>query len=158
MPPAGRAAGPADQIHDVSATAVSDRAGRVRRVHVTTIFTSRLTLAERGPDVTAQDKGDTAEHLAGIGRRLAAAVDYAAVDLDVGDDFSSWFQCNRPGAGAPPSALQGLRRSAHCPGQDQDRDPALSQALRRQQGPPMPVNSAAVIRASAFKHASILTP
>jgi hypothetical protein len=73
--------------------AAGDLDRRVRAVHVTTIFTSRLTLAERGPDVTVQDRADTAEQLAGIGRRLAADVEYAAVDLDVGDDFSSWFQC-----------------------------------------------------------------
>ena len=85
------------QIIDTRSTsclmATGDLDRRVRTVHVITIFTSRLSLAERGPDVTVQDKTDTAEQLAGIGRRLAADVEYAAVDLDVGEDFSSSFRC-----------------------------------------------------------------
>lgn len=47
--------------------AAGDLDRRVRTAHVTTLFTSRLTLAERGPDVTVQDQADTAELLAGIG-------------------------------------------------------------------------------------------
>jgi hypothetical protein len=67
--------------------------GRVRTVHASTICTSRLTLAERGPEVTDDDRIHNAEHLAALGRRICADVEYAAVDLDVGWDFTAWYQC-----------------------------------------------------------------
>lgn len=85
------------QIIDSRSTSCLLVAGNLRRhvrtVHVTTIFTNRLTLAERGPKVRSQDRVGAAEQLALLGRAVAADVEYAAVDLDVGDSFSSWFQC-----------------------------------------------------------------
>jgi len=85
------------QIIDTRSTSclmiAGDLGGRVRTVHMTAVFTSRLTLAERGPDVTGQDRVAAAEQLTAIGRALAADVEYAAVDLDVGYDFTAWFQC-----------------------------------------------------------------
>jgi lipoate-protein ligase B len=33
------------------------------------------------------------EHLAALGRRIRADVEYAGVDLNVGWDFSAWYQC-----------------------------------------------------------------
>jgi len=70
-----------------------DLAERVRTVHVTTVFTNRFTLAERGPALAPPDRVRTAEALAAIGRDIAADVEYAAVDLDVGDSFSASAQC-----------------------------------------------------------------
>jgi hypothetical protein len=64
---------------------------RVRTVHASTIHTSRLTLTERGPDVTDADHIRNAEDLAALGRHICADIEY--VDLDVGWDFNAWYQC-----------------------------------------------------------------
>ncbi|NLU75152.1 hypothetical protein HCC61_21185 [Streptomyces sp. HNM0575] len=84
-----------DSRSDGCLLVAGDLRRRVRTVHACAIFDSKLTLAERGPEFGSQDRVDTAEELAGIGRGLAGDVEYAAVDLDVGYDFNGDYQCGK---------------------------------------------------------------
>jgi hypothetical protein len=83
------------QIIDARASVMlvaGDMRRRVRTAHASTIFTSRLTLGERGPEVTDDDRVRGAEELAALGRRMSSDVEYAATDLDVGWLFSASYQ------------------------------------------------------------------
>jgi hypothetical protein len=66
-----------------------DLGRRVRTAHLTTIFSNRLDLVERGPGGTDADQLRAAEELAELGRGIAGDVEYAAADLDVAEHFES---------------------------------------------------------------------
>jgi hypothetical protein len=84
-----------DTRSDACLLVAGDLRRRVRTVHVCAVSTSRLTLAERGPEVSSQDRVDTAEELTDLGRSIAGDVEYAAIDLDVGHVFSAYHQCGK---------------------------------------------------------------
>ncbi|HJP80645.1 MAG TPA: hypothetical protein VJ914_40625 [Pseudonocardiaceae bacterium] len=69
-----------------------DLGERVRTACLSTIFTNRLDLVERGPGVSDADQLQAAAELADLGREIAGDVEYAAVDFDVAEGFESMRQ------------------------------------------------------------------